>query len=203
MDQSVPPDVARKLLNRDFTNLIKRVQAGGKLSRNERAMLQAMAAGGSAEGVAAVAANYNELAEALGVSRQAVHAWRKFNDAPKANSNGTHDVAAWREFMARRGLKGGAPIAADAEASLRARKLLAEVLEREHRLKVKQGEYVLLEEVRTRWAYHVGQAVALLRKRLENELPPVLSGLDAVGIRKELSRAVGEFATLLHEGGQE
>ena len=28
--EQVPPDVARKLLNRDFTNLIKRVQEGGK-----------------------------------------------------------------------------------------------------------------------------------------------------------------------------
>jgi hypothetical protein len=73
-------------------------------------------------------------------------------------------------------------------------------MEREHRLLVKQGEYVPLEEVQTRWAYHVGQAAALLRKRLENELPPVLSGLDAVGIRKELSKAVDEFAAMLNEG---
>ena len=39
---SIPPDVAKKLLNRDFANLVKRVQAGGKISRMERAMLQAM-----------------------------------------------------------------------------------------------------------------------------------------------------------------
>lgn len=45
-----------------------------------------------------------------------------------------------------------------------------------------------------------GQAITLLRKRLENELPPVLSGLDAVGIRKELSRAIDEFSAMLHEG---
>ena len=35
---SIPPDVAKKLLNRDFANLVKRVQAGGKISRTERAM---------------------------------------------------------------------------------------------------------------------------------------------------------------------
>jgi hypothetical protein len=39
-----------------------------------------------------------------------------------------------------------------------------------------------------------------LRKRLENELPPILSGLDAIGIRKEMSVAIDEFAALLHEG---
>ena len=41
---AIPPDVAKKLLNRDFANLVKRVQAGGKISRTERAMLQSMAA---------------------------------------------------------------------------------------------------------------------------------------------------------------
>ena len=39
---AIPPDVAKKLLNRDFANLVKRVQAGGKISRTERAMLQSM-----------------------------------------------------------------------------------------------------------------------------------------------------------------
>ena len=42
---AIPPDIAKKLLNRDFANLVKRVQAGGKISRAERAMLQSMAVG--------------------------------------------------------------------------------------------------------------------------------------------------------------
>ena len=95
-------------------------------------MLQSMAAGAPGED-SPVASNYNDLAEILGVSRQAIHSWKQFKDAPKANSNGTHEVAAWREFMGRRGLKGGSPLPPDAEASLRARKLLAEVMEREFR----------------------------------------------------------------------
>lgn len=198
--ENIPPEVARKLLNRDFTNLISRVQAGGKLTRAERNMLQAMAAGSVASSIT-VASNYSELANALGVTRQAINAWRKLDGAPEPASNGTHDVAVWREFVKQRGLKSGdAP--SDVESSLKARKLLAEVMEREFRLKIKQGEYVLLEDVKTRWAFHVGQATALLRKRLENELPPLLSGLDAIGIRRELSLAIDEFAALLHEGGK-
>ena len=197
--EKIPPEVAQKLLNRDFSNLIKRVQEGKKLTRAERAMLQAMAVGSAPETVT-VAHNLHELADILGVTRQAMQKWRKMPDSPQPQPNGDHDVAAWREFMGKKGLKGGAPMPADAEASLRARKLLAEVMEREFRLKVKQGEYVPLEDVKTRWSYHIGQAVTLLRKRLENELPPVLSGLDAIGIRKELARAVDEFATILHEG---
>jgi len=198
--EPIPPEVARKLLNRDFSNLIQRVQGGGKLTRSERNMLQAMAAGSVASGIT-LAANYNELAEALGVTRQAIHSWRKLEGAPEANANGTHEVAAWREFVKQRGLKNDEDVS-DVESSLKARKLLAEVMEREFRLQVKQGEYVLLDDLKTRWAYHVGQAVALLRKRLENEIPPILSGLDAVGIRKELSIAVDEFAALLHDSEQ-
>ena len=198
--ENIPPEVARKLLTRDFSNLIARVQGGGKLTRAERNMLQSMAAGSVASSIT-VAANYSELADALGVTRQAVNAWRKLEGAPEPATNGSHDVAIWREFVKDRGLK-GSEVVSDEESSLKARKLLAEVMEREFRLKIKQGEYVLLDDVKTRWAFHIGQATALLRKRLENELPPLLSGLDAIGIRRELSLAIDEFAALLHEGGQ-
>jgi len=197
--EQIPAEVARKILNRDFSNLVSRVQSGGKLTRGERAMLQSIAAGSSG-GDPATASNYHELAEILGVTRQAINGWKKLPDSPTPSANGNHDVAAWREFMARKGLKGGSALAPDEESALRARKLLAEVMEREFRLSVRKGELVPEEEVRSRWAYHVGQAVSLLRKRLENELPPILSGLDAVRIRKELSMAIDEFAALLHEG---
>ena len=139
--EQIPPEVARKILSRDFGNLISRVQSGGKLSRGERSMLQSIAAGSSGND-AASAASYHELAEILGVSRQAIHAWKKMGDSPMASANGNHDVAAWREFMARKGLKGGAALAPDEESALRARKLLAEVMEREFRLSVRKGEYV-------------------------------------------------------------
>jgi hypothetical protein len=33
----VSPDIAKKLLSRDFANLVGRVQKGGKLTRGERA----------------------------------------------------------------------------------------------------------------------------------------------------------------------
>jgi len=55
--ENIPPEVARKLLNRDFTNLISRMQAGGKLTRAERNMLQAMAAGMTAFMAAFMAAS--------------------------------------------------------------------------------------------------------------------------------------------------
>ena len=133
--ESVSPDIAAKLLKRDFTNLVTRVQKGGKLTRAERAMLHSMASGsGSAP---PTAGSYIELAAILGVTRQSVHAWKKRKDAPKPAANGLHDVMAWREFMRRHDLKGGEPETkepADIESSLKARRLLADVEERELRL---------------------------------------------------------------------
>ena len=195
---SIPPDVAKKLLNRDFANLVKRVQSGGKISRTERTMLQTLAAGAGADGPP-FAKNFVELAEALKVSRQAVHAWKKFEDAPKPESNGLHDVAKWREFMRRRGLKGGEEMP-DIQQALKARKLLAEVEERELRLAVKRGEFIPIEQVRSDWTNLVGQATALLRRKFENELPPILSGLDATGIQEECRKAIDEVLSVLHAG---
>ena len=134
-------EIATKLLNRDFANLAQRVQGGGKLRRAERAMLQGMAA--EAGQAPTVAENYVELAKLLGVARRTLQNWRERKDAPKAGAGGFHEVAAWREFMRRHGLEGD-PAGTDAESALRARKLLAEVEERELRLAVKKREYIAL-----------------------------------------------------------
>ena len=196
--ETIAPELAKKLLNRDFANLAQRVQRGGKLNRTERAMLQGMASG--AGSTATVAENYVELARILGVTRRSLQNWRKRKDAPKAAANGFHEVAAWREFMQRHGLEGD-PVGSDAESALRARKLLAEVEERELRLAVKRGEFVALEAVRECWTRQVARAKDLLRHKFEMELPPVFSGLEAVAIQVECRKALDEVFTILHEPG--
>jgi hypothetical protein len=179
--EQVPPDIARKLLSRDFTNLVGRVQKGGKLTRAERSMLQSMAAGAGRD--PATVASYVELGAVLGVTRQTLHAWKKRKDAPKPASNGLHEVAAWREFMRRHDLKGGEQPAGDAdmESALKARKLLAEVEERELRLGIRRGDFVSVASVRQSWTELVAQAASMIRRKFEQELPPILSGLDATG----------------------
>ena len=198
--EAVSPDIAKKLLTRDFANLVGRVQKGGKLTRTERAMLQSMATGtGPAP---ATAASYVELAAVLGITRQSINTWKKRKDAPKPAANGLHDVPAWQEFMRRNDLKGGEPAtqdAADIETSLKARKLLAEVEERELRLGIRRGEYVAVEDVRQMWTEFVAQATAMLRKKFEQELPPILSGLDATGIQEEARRAIDEVLSILNQ----
>lgn len=199
MESSLPPDLARKLLNKDLANLVQRVHKGGKLTRAERTMLQNLAtstAGGSGP---AFARNFVELAEILGVTRQSITTWRKRKDAPVAAANGLHEVAAWREFMQRHDLKGAVPVT-DEETALRARKLLAEVEERELKVAVRKGLYVAMEEVRQEWTRIAGRVTSLLRNKFENELPPILSGLDATGIQEENRRAIDEVLTLLNQG---
>ena len=199
--EPVSPDIAKKLLSRDFANLVGRVQKGGKLTRAERTMLQSMATGTGA--APPTATNLADLAAILGVSRQLLNAWKKRKDAPKAAANGTHDVAAWREFMRRNDLKGGEPAtqdAADVETSLKARKLLAEVEERELRLGIKRGDFVAIDEVRQAWTELIAQAASMLRKKFEQELPPILSGLDATGIQEEARAAIDEVLTIFHQG---
>lgn len=194
----VSPEIATKLLKRDFTNLVSRVGKGGKLTRAERAMLQSMATGTGAS--PATAASYVELAAVLGVSRQSIHTWKKRKNSPKPAANGLHDVVAWREYMQAQGLKGADPTGEpqDIESSLKARKLLAEVEERELRLAIRRGDYVAVEEVRQTWTELVAQATAMLRKKFEQELPPILSGLDATGIQEEARRAIDEVLSILH-----
>lgn len=200
METTLPPDIARKLLHKDLANLVKRVHGGGKLSRAERSMLQNLASATGENTGPPFARNYVELAEILGVSRQAINGWRKRKDAPQPAPNGLHDVGEWREFMKRHDLK-GATAATDEETALRARKLLAEVEERELKVAVRKGLYVTVEEVRRTWTTQVGRATALLRNKFESELPPILSGLDATGIQEECRRAIDEVLTILHEGG--
>ena len=56
-----------------------------------------------------------------------------------------------------------------------------------------------VEEVRQTWIEFVAQATSMLRKKFEQELPPILSGLDATGIQEEARRAVDEVLSVLHE----
>ena len=107
-------------------------------------------------------------------------------------------LADWREFVRVRGLKAGKTPVGNEEA-LKARKLLAEVEERELRIAVKKGEYVPLHQVRTEWIGLVAQATSILRAKFESELPPILSGLDATGIQRECRQAIDEVLRSLHE----
>lgn len=195
--KELSPDIAGKILDADFQNIVKKVAAGKPLTVAERARIESRAAG-SADTLA-YAKTLVELAAVLGVTRRTLSTWQKMEGAPKALSNGLWPVGEWREFVRLRGLNAGRVPVGNEEA-LKARKLLAEVEERELRIAVRKGEYVALTKVREEWIGLVAQATSILRAKFENELPPVLSGLDATGIQRECRRAIDEVLQCLHEG---
>ncbi|MBN8457399.1 MAG: hypothetical protein J0M04_06110 [Verrucomicrobia bacterium] len=194
--QVLDPEVAGKILDADFQNVVKKVAAGKPLTVAERSRIESLAAGSSES--LAYAKTLVELAAVLGVTRRTLTTWQKMEGSPKPLSNGLWPVADWREFVRVRGLKAG-KVPLGNEEALKARKLLAEVEERELRIAVKKGEYVPLHQVRTEWIGLVAQATSILRAKFENELPPILSGLDATGIQKECRKAIDEVLRCLHE----
>jgi len=194
--KELSPDVAGKILDADFQNVVRKVAAGKPLTVAERSRIEARAAG--SQETLAYAKTLVELAAVLGVTRRTLTGWQKMEGSPKALSNGMWPVADWREFVRVRGLKASKTPVGNEEA-LKARKLLAEVEERELRIAVKKGEYVPLHQVRTEWIGLVAQATSILRAKFENELPPILSGLDATGIQRECRQAIDEVLRSLHE----
>jgi hypothetical protein len=189
-------EAAVKVLQADLHNLVKKVASGKPLTVAERSRIEGLAAGSTDS--TAYAKNLVELATILGVTRRTLNNWQKIEGAPKALSNGMWPVADWREFIRLRGLKSGRA-ATNNEEALKARKLLAEVEERELRIQIKKGDYVRLDQVRLEWTGLVAQATAILRAKFESELPPVLSGLDATGIQAECRKAIDEVLRELHE----
>lgn len=195
----ITPEVAERILAKDYANIVKKVSEGKPLSKTERDLIQAKADSISNDSIT-VAKDLTELSSVLGVSRQTIHNWRKLDSAPQPAANGSHSVIEWRQFIRDNNLNQG-KITTDRQEALKARKLLAEVEQREIRTAILKGEYVALEEVRLEWTTQVGKAIALMRAKFESELPPILSGLDAIAIQRECAAAIDEVCTTLHSGG--
>jgi hypothetical protein len=193
---SIAAEDATKILNADFRNIVRKVAQGKPLTVAELARIESRASGNT--DATTYAKNKVELGELLGVDRRTLNRWQKMHGAPEALSNGLWPVAPWREFVRTNGLKGAAPVATNEEA-LKARKLLAEVEERELRIAIKRNEYIPVFKVREEWVGLVAQATSILRAKFENELPPILSGLDATGIQRECRQAIDDVLRCLHE----
>jgi transposase-like protein len=185
--------MAARVLDANWKNVVKKVAAGRTLNATELALIRVKAAG--SDETVTHARDVADLARILGVTRQTLYAWRKKSDAPQPAANGSHDVVAWREFINKHDLKAG--LSPDAEV-LKARKLLAEIEDRELKVAIKKGEYVRVEQVKEEWTSRIGKAVALLRARFENELPPLLVGMNAPEIQGRCAAAIDDVCAALH-----
>lgn len=179
-------NIVNKVLSKDIENIVKKAAQGKPLTDAERARIT-NAYENSAE--KKFAKNVVELAEILGVNRKTITRWRKSEAAPKPVSNGNHDIAKWREFIRNNDLK--EPDSPE-ETALKVRKLLAEVKQAELKLSVMEGNYVSIEKVREVWTTHIGQVRSILESRFLNELPPILTALDAIQIREKMRDVLDE-----------
>lgn len=195
--QNFDEKAAKKVLDKDFENLIRKVGSGKTLTTAERALIEARASGSSK--TTAYAKTIVELAEILAVTRRTINIWKKIEGAPKPLPNGQHDVTAWREFVRLNGLKGSKELAGANQEALKARRLLVDIEERELRLAIKRGDYLHKEEVRRNIIEGMARLFAILHKRLEDELPPLSCGKDAVGIREENAKALDEARKQAYE----
>lgn len=193
---SITPDMAEKILAKDYANIVKKVTEGKPLTKVERDLIKAKADG--CDDSVIFVKTWDELAKLLGVTVRTVNRWRKIEGAPEARADGNIPVIEWRQFVRERELKSGGDARTEA---LKARKLLAEVEQREIKTAIMKGEYVPLEQVKLEWTTQVGRTRSLLEARFLNELPPVLVGKDAVTIREELERVLLEAYSTLHSGG--
>lgn len=130
-----------------------------------------------------------ELADILGVNRKTIDRWRKMKGSPKSKPDGRQDISKWRQFIKKNGLK---EVDTPEDEVLKSRKLLADVKQAEIKLKVMEGTYVPIEKVREVWMSHIGQVRSILESRFLNELPPLLTTLDAIQIREKLQEVLDE-----------
>jgi hypothetical protein len=210
---SLTPDQARKVLQADLARIVQKVKDRKPLSSTERNLMSQMATEetpGKSKSAQIETPDHvpsvSALAGILGVSRRSIQLWRRkyASEIPSNRTNGNYDVAAWREFVRRKGLKEGRPEENDDDEedmeSLKKRDLRARAEEREFKVSILMGEYLHKEDVRESVAELVAETIKLLRDKLENELPPVCAGLDAVRIRAENSRVIDDICELLHRG---
>jgi hypothetical protein len=198
------PELAKAVLEQDLDELQRRVADGKRLTKAEREMLRQLADDQGEEPTAPAdpvpvgfAKNYVELANVLGVHRRTLQAWRKLVGCPAPRPDGRLLISEWQQFMATKDQSAVSSGPQDSE-ELKARKLLAEVEERELKVAIRRGEYVQIDEVAREWTTRAGKAVSLLRNKFESELPPILAGMQAAEIQAEARKAIDEVLTILN-----
>lgn len=212
---SFTPDEAKRILQADLAKLVQKAKDPNKrLTVAERNMLHQLAASTEEENANALAdpalvPSIAALCGVLGVTRETYYDWtRKFpKDVPANTTNGSYDVAAWREFAKRNNLKGGTPDESDETdletlEGLRKEDLRVKIEERNFKLAILRQDFLSREDVRDEIVRLVSSSIKLLRDRFENELPPVCAGLDAVRLRAENAKAIDEVCAILQGGGE-
>jgi hypothetical protein len=184
---------AKKIIEADNKVIISGLAKGRKLPATLRNDIEEAIALESEEDFRGNAKSWSDLAILLGISRRTLLRKRKDPNAPQ----GYGDVEAWVKFL--NGSESDNSLKRLNEARLRI--LNAQAAEREFRLKVLEGKYVEIDDVRETWSAHIHRAIALMRSKFENELPPVYT-LEPVANMKLNQEAIDEICRTMSDGGK-
>lgn len=158
---------AEKILEADKAALLKKVKKGKPLTAAQRAVVQAEASGYD-DDVETYVENLTDLAKILGISRQALNVWRQMSGAPRPDSAGRHNTAAWLKFRDERGLK-GSESSEDLLEKSRALRLRNEDLELD--IAIKRGEFIEIAELIELLGRFGANQKRLFVQKLEKEWP--------------------------------
>ncbi len=205
MGDILTSEQAQAVLNKDFTNIVRKAKDGKTLSAQERTILQQIASSENPEeepvDARAQARNLTELAKILGCSRPTLNQWRKMEGSPQPNSDSTWEVDNWRAFMKDNDLSGRktAPEGPGAD-ELKARKLLVEIELKEEKLAVERQQNIPVEMVREFYGTKCAEVTSLLQNKLCGELPQAVAGLDVIEIKERCQEVVDEIIEALNRG---
>lgn len=133
----------------------------------------------------------------VGRSERTLQRHQKKENAPKRLPSGEHDVKAWRKFLADHS-RDGLP---DTEEfrTLKNRKLLAEIEDREHRIAELRRQFVRKDAVVERWNFHAQRSMAVLLEMIDSFSDEIV-GCDAIEIRKRAENFVDRFTARMRAG---
>jgi hypothetical protein len=141
------------------------------------------------------------LAAIFGHHRRSFSQWRKdHTDAPRPRADGSHNVEAWREWFAKHPeIKSDEPPSAQ-KLALQVETLREQLDHMKFEHKVAKGKFLSTDYV-TRMLSELSTLLnSTLRTKLEDELPPILAGMPAAGIRIEMKKVHDEICRMMQEG---
>ena len=131
-----------------------------------------------------------ELATLVGRSERTLQRHQKKESSPRRLPDGSHDVDAWRAYLADN-TRDRLPDNPETR-QLKLRKLAAEVEDREHRVAELRKQFVRRDAVIERWNFHTQRCIAVLNE-MSDRFADEIVGLDAVEIRKRAEVFVDAF----------
>lgn len=141
---------------------------------------------------------HQQLADALGCSRQLITAAAAKPDAPKIG-----DVAGWKAFIAAHGRSGSLPLDLRrkiGEARLAILKQQEIAAKRDNAIKA--GEMMPTADAERQAAEAMALTFAEL-ERMAREIPPAIAGCDCVSVSKRISAEIERIRKTLKEKFQE